>query len=183
MNRVSIEQIDGVEVRKILNSNDARGSIMKFTSILDEQKLMDTVLISSNLTKGTVRGMHLQLHPFEEEKLITCIQGAVFDIIIDLRPASLTFAKWASIELNPNNCNQLFLPPGIAHGFQTLLPNSTMHYCIQGVYTPNSAISIRPHNELNLEWPLSFSNISKQDENGLSFYEAASKFEASYNHK
>jgi dTDP-4-dehydrorhamnose 3,5-epimerase len=84
--------------------------------------------ISFNPKVGTLRGMHWQAEPFVEEKLVRVTRGAVFDVIVDIRPASSTFKKWISVELTADNRRQLYIPKGFAHGFQTLLPDTEVHY-------------------------------------------------------
>jgi dTDP-4-dehydrorhamnose 3,5-epimerase len=83
---------------------------------------------SFNPKVGTLRGMHWQVEPFAEEKLVRATRGAIFDVIVDIRPASNTFKKWFSVELSAENRRQIYVPKGFAHGFQTLLPDTEILY-------------------------------------------------------
>lgn len=120
--------------------------------------------ISQNLKKGTIRGMHYQTDPYDESKLIRCLKGKIFDIIIDLRPNSKTFKEWFSLELNANNYKMLYIPKGFAHGFQTLEDNSEMFYQISQFYHPEYSKGIRwDDKEFGIQWPLKVSLISEKD--------------------
>jgi len=122
--------------------------------------------ISLTKTKGTIRGMHLQISPHEESKLVRCVQGKVFDVIVDLRSNSKTFLQWDGIELSAENFNSIYVPEGVAHGFQILENNSTMFYQISESYFPNSTKGFRWNDEnIGIKWPLSPTIISKKDQN------------------
>jgi dTDP-4-dehydrorhamnose 3,5-epimerase len=123
--------------------------------------------------------MHFQIEPFAEEKLITCIQGSIFDVIVDLRPHSLTYGKWASFELSATNSLQLYLPKGVAHGFQTLVPDSIVHYCLSSTYSRESSFAINPFGDLEIPWPIKKSIFSERDASGLSLSEAGQKYSLS----
>ena len=119
---------------------------------------------SFNKQKGTVRGMHLQLAPYTETKLVRCIAGAIFDVLVDLRPGSATFGKWEGFELSSENMNMLYIPEGFAHGFQTLTDNAEVAYMLGQVYSPNHARGLC-HNEaaIGIKWPLELTVISARD--------------------
>ena len=174
LNRVA--EIDGVRVNPIKFASDIRGSFSKFHPLSEFEDPLDTVAISFNPTIGTVRCFHFQVDPFAEEKLVTCIQGSIFDVIVDLRPNSKTFGKWTSFDLNPTNLLQVYLPKGCAHGFQTLAPNSIVHYCLTAKYAPDSSYIINPFGDLNISWPIATNNVSERDKGGLTFSKAAQKF-------
>lgn len=115
--------------------------------------------------KGTVRGMHFQHPPYAETKLIRCIRGAVFDVLIDLRSGSPTFLKWISVELSAANRNLILIPKGCAHGFQTLENDCEMLYSHSEYYTPNSEDGVRANDtRIGIEWPLLPVNISPRDQ-------------------
>ncbi len=119
---------------------------------------------SFNRLKGTLRGLHYQTAPYEETKLITCISGAVFDVILDLRPESTTFGNWQSFELSEENRLSLYVPKGFAHGIQTLTDNTTVLYQISEYYNADSAVGIRwDDQELAIKWPLPPTNINERD--------------------
>jgi len=174
-----VTQIDGVRLNHIQPSADKRGSFFKFHPLDEINNPLDSVALSFNPERGTVRGLHFQVEPFAEEKLVTCIQGSIFDVVVDLRPNSNTFGKWTSFDLNGVKLTQLYLPKGIAHGFQTLSPNSIVHYCISARYEPASSYVIDPFGDLDISWPLDVTSISDRDKGGLTLSSAAEKYAAS----
>jgi dTDP-4-dehydrorhamnose 3,5-epimerase len=99
--------------------------------------------VSWNARAGTLRGMHYQVEPFAEAKLIRCTRGAIHDVIVDLRPASATYCRWFAVELTPENGRQLYAPEGMAHGFQTLVDGSEVIYQMSQVYSPQHARGVR----------------------------------------
>lgn len=114
--------------------------------------------------KGTIRGMHYQLPPFSEIKLVRCIAGAVYDVIIDVRESSTTFLHYFGAELSSKNKKMIYIPEGFAHGFQTLTDNCELIYHHTAIYTPGSEVGIKYDDSLiNIGWPLSVTNISERD--------------------
>jgi dTDP-4-dehydrorhamnose 3,5-epimerase len=114
--------------------------------------------------KGTLRGMHFQRRPFGEIKLVRCIAGAVFDVIIDLRGGSPTFLKWFGIELSATNRRMLYIPEGFAHGFQVLADNSELLYHHTAFYKPGSEGGIRYDDPMvRIDWPLEVTVLSGRD--------------------
>jgi len=113
---------------------------------------------------GTVRGMHFQLPPFAEVKLVRCVSGAVQDVVIDIRKDSPTFLQWFHIELSAENRNMIYIPAGFAHGFQTLKENSELIYHHSQFYKPGVESGIR-YNDLTIkiDWPLPVVMISDRD--------------------
>ena len=121
--------------------------------------------ISFNIKKGTLRGMHLQLPPFAETKLVSCTKGAMYDVIIDLGPDSETYRQWTCAELTPENRQSLYVPKGFAHGFQTLKDNTEVFYQISESYAPDYARGVRWNDTtFNIDWPEPISMISKRDQ-------------------
>src|SRR5262245_27528955 len=120
--------------------------------------------ISYSASKGTLRGMHYQREPHSEVKLLRCLRGTIWDVIIDIRPNSPTFRCWQGFELSDSNRHQLYVPKGFAHGFQTLTENVEVSYLISESYSPAAACGIR-HNDpiFSLAWPLPVSDISDKD--------------------
>lgn len=120
--------------------------------------------VSRNSTKGTLRGMHFQSAPHAEAKLVSCRQGAIFDVCLDLRPSSPTFLNWCGFELNAENGRQLYLPRGCAHGFQTLSEDAEVTYRISDDYAPASAGGYR-HDDpaFGIAWPLAPTVMSDKD--------------------
>ncbi len=119
---------------------------------------------SYNKKRGTLRGMHYQMKPHEEAKLVRCIQGTIYDVIIDLRPDSPTYCQWFSVELDAENYKMLYVPEGFAHGFQSLSDNAEASYQMSAFYRPESAKGIRWNDPtFAIEWPLTEITMSKQD--------------------
>jgi dTDP-4-dehydrorhamnose 3,5-epimerase len=122
--------------------------------------------LSFNKRKGTLRGLHYQLSPYEESKLVRCIKGAIYDVIIDLRSQSPTFRQWIGVELTEDNYRMLYIPEGFAHGYQTLQDNSEVVYHVSQYYVPNAEKGIRwddPSFEIN--WPITKElTISSKDQ-------------------
>jgi dTDP-4-dehydrorhamnose 3,5-epimerase len=120
--------------------------------------------VSYNARKATLRGMHYQIAPHEEHKLVRCTAGAIFDVIIDLRPASSHFRRWFGAELNAQNRRALFIPPGFAHGFITLSDHSEVFYMISAAHSPAHARGVRWNDPaFGIEWPLRPSVIAARD--------------------
>ena len=128
--------------------------------------------ISFSSKKGTIRGIHYQVAPYEESKLIRCVRGAIYDVVIDLRPKSPTYKKWFGIELNEDNKLMLFLPEGFAHGFLTLEDNTEVTYQVSAFYSFESERVIRYNDPtFNIKWPIDVTIISKKDKNYPDFKE------------
>ena len=120
--------------------------------------------LSYNHTRGTIRGMHYQRAPYAETKLVRCVQGAIYDVIIDLRPESATYKRWIGVELTAENRRALFIPEGFAHGFQTLADNSDVTYQVSEFYTPGAEGGIRYNDPaFEIQWPLDVTVISEKD--------------------
>jgi dTDP-4-dehydrorhamnose 3,5-epimerase len=115
---------------------------------------------------GTIRGMHFQKPPFSEIKLIRCIAGKVFDVIIDLRKDSATFLRWFGAELSAENKKMIYIPEGFAHGFQTLTNDCQLIYNHSEYYKPGVEGGIKYNDKmLAIDWPLEAKNISERDSN------------------
>jgi dTDP-4-dehydrorhamnose 3,5-epimerase len=120
--------------------------------------------ISFNKKRGTLRGMHYQVAPYEEIKLVRCTRGAIYDVIIDLRPDSPTFRKWTGEELTAENYTMLYVPERFAHGFLTLEDTTEVTYQVSQFYSPESARGVRYDDPLfAIEWPHQVEVISNQD--------------------
>ena len=120
---------------------------------------------SSTGKKGAIRGMHFQMHPFGEIKMVKCIAGIVYDVIIDLRKDSPTFLKWFGVELSAKNRKMLYIPEGFAHGFQCLEENCELIYHHSEFYRPDSERGIKYNDPLiQIEWPLPVTTLSARDE-------------------
>ena len=122
--------------------------------------------VSYNKAKGTLRGMHYQASPYEETKLVRCTNGAIYDVIIDLRPASPTHAQWFGVELTAGNYKMLYVPENFAHGFLTLTDDTEVTYQVSQFYTPGSERGIRWNDPaFNIDWPVEVIVISEKDKN------------------
>jgi dTDP-4-dehydrorhamnose 3,5-epimerase len=126
--------------------------------------------ISFNRKKGTLRGMHYQQAPYGQAKLVRCTMGAIFDVIIDLRPSSPTVKQWVGVELTAVNRLMLYIPDGFAHGFQTLADNTEVSYQMSEVYNPESARGVRWDDPtFNIGWPLKVMVIAERDDSYSSY--------------
>lgn len=111
--------------------------------------------ISFNTQRGTLRGMHFQLPPFDEIKIVQCIRGAVFDVIVDLRQDSPTYCKWVGTNLTEENRKQAYVPKGFAHGYMTLKNNSEVMYLVSEFYEPKNARGVRWNDPIfGIRWPI-----------------------------
>jgi dTDP-4-dehydrorhamnose 3,5-epimerase len=171
-----VDEIEGAELISTHSFSDNRGTFTKFQDIHKFHINLNSLAFSTNERAGTIRGLHFQVEPFAEEKIVTCIQGSVFDVLVDLRANSTTFGKWASYELDSRKSVQLYIPKGVAHGFQTLVPNSIIQYCLSSVYSPDSSYVINPLGDLDIFWPIQEITISERDSSGISLALAAVKY-------
>lgn len=148
---------------------DNRG---RFSRLICQKELkgighMDNfVQVNHSYTKqiGSVRGLHFQLPPVAEIKIVKCIKGAVFDVIVDIRRYSPTFLEWRGQNLTEQNMKMLYIPKGFAHGFQTLTPDSELIYFHTEYYSPDHEGALHYNDpQLLIEWPLPVKNISERD--------------------
>lgn len=151
--------IDGpVEIipRKI---GDERGY---FTEIFRADRFADhvpeTEFVQDNqslsVRNGTIRGLHFQSHPAAQGKLVRCLAGRIFDVAVDLRNGSPTFGKWVSVELSPEDCNQLWVPVGFGHGFCSLEPNSVISYRVTDYYSAENDKGVSWDDpDIGVVWP------------------------------
>ena len=121
--------------------------------------------LSHNTQCGTVRGMHFQTTPHAEAKLVRCVTGTVHDIALDLRPESPTFKQSVAIELSADNGRAVFLPEGIAHGFQTLTDDATLFYQMSAPYVPEATSGVRWNDAaFQIEWPIAEAIVCERDQ-------------------
>lgn len=120
--------------------------------------------VASTCREGTVRGLHYQVAPAEEVKLIRCIRGAIFDVVVDLRPGSPTHLQHLAVELTAENHRELLVPAGCAHGYQTLMVDTEVTYLVSQFYTPACERGVRYDDPaLGIRWPLPVKEISSKD--------------------
>ncbi len=134
------------------------------------------VHINNSLSKstGTLRGLHLQNKPYTEVKLIRCIKGSIWDVIVDIRKQSKTFGKWYGMELDSEKRNMMYVPKGFAHGFVSLKEKSEIIYLNSEFYEPNSELTLSWNDvEVNINWPIDPIYISDKDKKGISLREVS----------
>jgi dTDP-4-dehydrorhamnose 3,5-epimerase len=120
--------------------------------------------MQGNPEAGTLRGLHFQEEPFGETKLVRCTAGSVFDVIVDVRPASPTYLRWTGVELSAGNHRMMWVPTGCAHGYLTLQPGSEVHYLTSHEYVPSAAKGIRYDDPtVGVQWPAPVTTISESD--------------------
>ena len=126
-----------------------------------------------NPRAGTLRGMHFQTAPAAEVKIVRCVRGAAYDVVLDLRPASPSFKRWFGIELSADNGVQLYLPEGAAHGYLTLADNSELMYTTSHAYAPANVGGVR-HDDpaFGIVWPAPITLVSQADRNWPAFVAA-----------
>jgi dTDP-4-dehydrorhamnose 3,5-epimerase len=174
--RFTPTSLQGAVVIDLEPIEDSRGF---FARAWDERELAEHGLetriaqcnVSFNKRKGTLRGMHLQNRPYEEVKLIRCVRGSIFDVIIDLRPESVSYKQWTGVELSARNRSMLYVPRGFAHGFQTLEEDTETFYMVSEFYVPGAEAGLRWNDPaFSIEWPLGGpSEISDKDRNWPDF--------------
>ena len=161
--------LDGVYIIDLEPVTDERGWFSRTFSKdefgqIDHTKEWVQMNHSFTTTKGTIRGMHYQLPPFREIKMVRCIAGAVFDVVIDIRKGSETFLQWVGVELTAANKKMLYIPEGFAHGFQTLTDNCELLYRHSEFYKPGAESGIRYDDPLiDIKWPTTLTVISDRD--------------------
>ena len=120
--------------------------------------------ISHNRRRGTLRGMHYQAAPWEEAKLVGCARGAIYDVLLDVRPRSPSFRRWVAVEVQAHTPRLVYVPKGVAHGFQTLEDDTLVTYQISALFHAEAARGIRWNDSaFSIEWPLTPTCISEKD--------------------
>ena len=151
------------------SKKDNRGWFTRFfcekelAPILNNQRI---VQVNCSFTKkaGSIRGLHFQCSPHQEDKLVRCLNGKVFDVILDLRKGSETYGEWYSLVLDSKENNMVYIPKGFAHGFQTLASNCELLYMHTAFYTPSAEAGYHfTSPSLNIPWPLEVADISNRD--------------------
>jgi len=164
-----IEDLYIVELNKI---GDERGFFARAWCEKEfSDKNLTSRMVQANTSyskeKGTLRGLHYQVSPHQEAKLMRCIKGAIFDVAVDLRPDSKTYKKWFGIELTESNRKMLFIPEGCAHGYQTLTEDAEVFYMSSAYYAPEAERGILWNDPaVGIEWPIVDNlNITDKDKN------------------
>jgi len=165
-NETRIPGVFIIESEKII---DARGFFARTWDKLEfaKKKLNSDIVqcsISYNRQKATLRGIHYQGFPYEETKVVYCLTGKTYNVVVDLRKNSLTFKKWESHELSGDSYKMIYMPKGVAHGFQTLVNDTVLFYQMSQYHMPKHYRGIRWNDPtFNIKWPLKISEISKRD--------------------
>lgn len=163
--------LPGVRRIEVERREDERGFLAR-TFCLDEfaREGLNTHWPQCNLTltrqRGMLRGLHFQAEPRPEIKLIRCAHGAVFDVLVDVRPASPTFGRWEAFELTGENQRSLYVPAGLAHGFQCLTDRCEVFYHMSDFYLPELARGLRWNDpQVGIQWPIDSPQLSDRDQN------------------
>jgi dTDP-4-dehydrorhamnose 3,5-epimerase len=161
--------LPGVVVVDLNPIEDDRGFFARtFSSDEFRARGLNPAVVQTNLSlnhkAGTVRGIHFQLPPACEAKLVRCIRGAIFDVAVDLRPESQTYLRWIATELTADNRRAVYIAEGFGHGFQTLADDSEVYYQVSHTYVPTLASGVRYDDPaIGIQWPLGATVISDRD--------------------
>jgi len=159
----------GAKVIELDKREDARGF---FARLFCKQEFSshglepEIVQVNTSFSRqiGTLRGLHYQLAPSSETKLIRCLRGGIFDVILDLRPDGPSFGRWLGVELTAQNRTMLYVPKGFAHGFLTLAEDAEVLYCSSESYSPEHERTVRWNDpKFNIQWPFAPSVVSDKD--------------------
>ena len=181
-------EIDGVVIIEPRVFNDERGYFYEsFSQREFEEKVCHTTFVQDNQSKssyGVVRGLHFQKPPYTQSKLVRCIKGAVLDVAVDIRKGSPTFGKHVAVELTEENCRQLFIPRGFAHGFAVLSEDAVFQYKCDNYYNKESEGAIAWDDSLlNIDWKISADKVvlSEKDKQNKSVADADFLFDYNEN--
>ncbi len=172
-NKIIEKFIKGVYVGESSQFEDKRGIFYNifrkqndnFKSIWGSRNI-NQINISKNFKAGTIRGLHLQIENNAEAKLIRCLKGKIFDVVLDLRKQSETFGKWLSVELSSIKQNYVLIPEGCAHGFQTLEKDTEIIYIHSGDWVKNAESGVKWNDPtLSIQWPMIPTEVSQKDSN------------------
>ncbi len=164
-------KLNGAYVIEIQKLEDTRGFFARTWCKNEfERHGLISHLMQANISfsnkKGTLRGMHYQIAPNQESKLVRCTKGAIYDVIIDLRPNSLTYKQWLGTELTAENYKMLYVPESFAHGFQTLENDTEVIYQVSQFYAPQSERGVRYNDPaFGIKWPVDVQVITDKDNN------------------
>ena len=181
--KITDTELEGVKVFEPRVFGDHRGW---FTETFNHSNLKQSGIEidfiqdnhSYSAEQGTLRGLHYQLNPKSQTKLVRCTQGAIFDVAVDIRQDSPTYGQWYGVELSAENKKQLLVPKGFAHGFLTLTPDVEVQYKVDELYSPEHDRSIQWNDStLKIDWPINSNPIlSDKDQNAPSFKDAENNF-------
>ena len=167
--QITQSSIPDLLIAKSTSFKDHRGSLTRLfcldaLSAFTNIKPITQINLSRTLEVGSVRGLHFQQPPHAEQKMVRCLKGRVWDVVVDLRAGSNTFLKWHAQELSSDEFTMLVIPEGFAHGFQVLEEDSEMLYLHTANYAPTAQGGVRPDDPLlNIGWPLPIVNLTASD--------------------
>lgn len=182
MKEVELAAMMGVTLRPATVFSDSRGS---FTRLFEREPHrssgfdpnFNTIALSITEGIGTIRGLHFQSPPFEEEKSIYCLEGKISEVLVDLREGSITLGKWAMLELSAAKPAILAIPKGFAHGYQTLTQTAKVLYGLTSDFEESHSYSLDyADSSLGIEWQLPVTQVSKKDSSGISLQDAVKFF-------
>lgn len=163
-------KLKGVYIIELELIKDERGFFSRSFCHKEFEKMgVDFTVVQSNISynkkKGTLRGLHYQNYPYEEAKLVSCIRGAIYDVIVDLQHDSPTYCQWFAVELSAQSYKMLYVPKGFAHGFQTLENNTVVFYQMSEFYHPERARGVRWDDPVfEIRWPIERLIVSSKDQ-------------------
>lgn len=164
-----VEKLQGVEILTARLSHDARGSSfgLDVPSFFDMANHQISSLTSFNSKKGTIRGLHFQTSPSPQSKIIWCLAGGIFDVLVDVRPQSTTFGCWMAVEIQRMSELAIAIPPFVAHGYQTLADSTLVAYLLSGSRSIADERTLFWRDaDLDIPWPLPVSQVSPSDQAG-----------------
>ena len=165
------QKIKGVWVVEAEIAKDFRGELYRNYCQNEYTKMgLDASIVQTNISENckmhTLRGLHYQVKPYEESKIVTCIKGAIYDVVVDVRSDSETYLKWVSFELTAEDRLSIYVPKGCAHGYITLKDSTTILYYMSEFYAPGSYIGFRYNDPLfRIKWPAEPAVITEKDRN------------------
>ncbi|BBT80991.1 dTDP-4-dehydrorhamnose 3,5-epimerase family protein [Aeromonas allosaccharophila] len=163
------EPLPGAKLLQREARGDSRGMLSRLfcaqeLAALGWEQCVAQINLTCTSRCGTIRGLHFQYPPHSEKKLVTCIRGRVWDVIVDIRAGSPTFLTWHAEELSDSNFRSLVIPEGFAHGFQTLSDEVEMLYCHSAMYVPEAEGGLSPLDpRIQITWPLTIAELSARD--------------------
>lgn len=176
---MNIKELDipGVFIIELNPVNDERGFFMRtYDNELFEKYGLHRQWVQENHScsekKGIIRGLHFQVEPYAETKLVRCIRGKIFDVAVDIRKDSPTFGKWTGVELSEENKKMLYIPRGFAHGFCTLTEISEVVYKVDNFYSPENERGIIWNDpDIDIDWPIKVPILSDKDRTNMTIKE------------
>jgi len=167
--RIEPTAIEGVFVVALEPHRDERGFFARSYcqdsfAVVGIELQVRQINLSQNFLRGTLRGLHWQAAPRADRKLVSCVAGAIWDVVVDLRPDSSTYTQWIAAELSAANYKAMYVPPGCAHGFLTLADDSMVQYVMGEAYVPDLARGARWDDPtFGIAWPFAPSTINNRD--------------------